>query len=120
MSAPHRWIDRPVFVSTAALIALAASLVASPAHPFNLPKLLGGGEEREFNTFKLIHVADLKALMADAKNPVHIYDANVAETREHYGVIPGAKLLASDDNYDLSVLPADKGAKIVFYCANTH
>jgi hypothetical protein len=99
---------------------LAAVLVASRAYSFNLAKMLGGGEKQEFNAFKLIHVADLKALMADAKNPVKIYDANVTETRERYGVIPGAKLLASIDNYNLSVLPADKGAKIVFYCANTH
>jgi hypothetical protein len=103
----------------AALIVIAAALVASPAFSFNLPKMLGGGAHQEFKTFKLIRVADLKELMADAKNPVHIYDANVAETRERYGMIPGAELLASDDNYDLSVLPADKGAKIVFYCANT-
>lgn len=82
--------------------------------------MLGGGDEQNLNTFKLIHVADLKAMMADQKNPVSVYDANGAATRSKFGVIPGAKLLDSDQKYDLSMLPADKDSKLVFYCANTH
>jgi hypothetical protein len=101
-----------------ALITLVMTAAASYA--FSLPKLLGGGDEQNLDTFKLIHVADLKTMMADAKTPVTVYDVNGADTRAKFGVIPGAKLLDSDQSYDLSVLPSDKDAQLVFYCANTH
>ena len=48
-----------------------------------------------------------------------LYDANTPEFREKNGVIPGASLLTSPAGYDLVVLPKDKAAKLVFYCANT-
>jgi hypothetical protein len=121
-------------------IMFAAILSAIPVcgYAFNLSQMLGGGEEQNLNTFKLIHVADLKAMLANpgGKAPfykadlatllpkrdtkIYIYDANVAETRERFGIIPGATLLASDDNYSLSVLPPNKHAPLVFYCANSH
>lgn len=47
-------------------------------------------------------------------------DANTAETRTKYGVIPGAVLLTSSSDFKLSELPADKATKLVFYCANAH
>jgi hypothetical protein len=72
------------------------------------------------DNIKLIDVADLAALKADANSHVVILDANVVPTRERYGVIPGARLLSSYDNYDVATeLPAAKNAKLVFYCANT-
>ena len=72
------------------------------------------------DTFKLIHVADLAKLRADPNSHVVILDANVEETREQYGVIPGARLLTSYDQYDIATeLPPAKNAKLVFYCANT-
>lgn len=45
-------------------------------------------------------------------------DANGKETRAKQGVIPGAVLLSSSSQYDLKELPADKSAKLVFYCAS--
>ncbi|MFT3711219.1 MAG: rhodanese-like domain-containing protein [Archangium sp.] len=45
-------------------------------------------------------------------------DANGSETRSKQGVIPGAVLLTSSSQYDLKELPANKDAKLVFYCAN--
>jgi len=104
----------------ATLLVAAASLGASPARAFDLSHLMGyGNNDPTLETFKLIHVADLKALMESDKSSLHIYDANAAETRDQYGVIPGAMLLNSDDHYDLAVLPQDKDAKLVFYCANS-
>jgi len=94
--------------------------ISSAGYSLSLTKLLGGGQEPEYSTFRLIHIADLKSLIAADKNSVHIFDANGVQTREKYGIIPGAKLLSSDDSYDLSVLPSNKNAKLVFYCANTH
>ena len=60
----------------------------------------------------------LPSVMFDASSLA--YDANVAATRDRFGTIPGATLLSSDDNYPLSVLPPNKHATLVFYCANTH
>lgn len=45
-------------------------------------------------------------------------DANGSETRTKQGVIPGAVLLTSSSQYALKELPANKDAKLVFYCAN--
>ena len=110
--------NRLVLVLTA-IVAIAAT---TPALAFDLPKLLGGtGDEQNLNTFKIIHVTDLASMMSDKTPNLHVYDANSSETRDKYGVIPGAKLLSSDDDYNVgAVLPADKGDPLVFYCANTH
>ena len=48
-----------------------------------------------------------------------VVDANGAETRQEYGVIPGAILLSSHREYALSELPASKTNKLVFYCGGT-
>lgn len=48
-----------------------------------------------------------------------LVDANFSEYRAKNGVIPGAILLTSYNEYDAAKeLPADKSAKLVFYCAN--
>jgi hypothetical protein len=106
--------------SVAVAILLAGLMTAVPlsSYALNLSQMLDRGNEQNLITFKLIHVADLKALMAGKK--VHVYDANIAATRERFGTIPGAALLASDDNYPLSVLPPGKHAVLVFYCADNH
>jgi hypothetical protein len=96
------------------------TVTAVRGYAFSLSQMLGGGEEQNLDTFKLIHVADLKALLTQRGNKIHIYDANSDVTREKFGTIPGATLLASDDNYPLSVLPSNKHATLVFYCADHH
>jgi rhodanese-related sulfurtransferase len=104
------------------ILALGAILTAAaPARSFDLSKMLGTPEQDQaLDTFKLIHVADLKAAIADPKSGVQIYDANVADTRTEYGIIPGAHLLPSADGYSVvQELPADKNTDLVFYCANT-
>ena len=69
--------------------------------------------------FQLIHVPDLLTLMSDPASHVQVYDANLPDTRVRYGVIDGAHLLSSYDNYNVArELPADKNAKLVFYCAD--
>lgn len=45
-------------------------------------------------------------------------DANGKQTRDTQGVIPGAVLLTSSSQYAVNELPADKGSKLVFYCAS--
>jgi len=44
-------------------------------------------------------------------------DCNHDELRKKLGVVPGA-LLAPDTNFDAKLLPADKKAKLVFYCSD--
>lgn len=70
--------------------------------------------------FKLIDVKELSSWIEKDKAGTHIFDANNNETRTKDGVIPGAKILNSVAEYDTTAtLPADKKAKLVFYCANT-
>jgi rhodanese-related sulfurtransferase len=101
------------------VVTATALFAVSPSYSLDLSHILGGNENQDLSTFKLIHVTDLKSLIAENEKNVSIYDANVPEIRQKFGVIPGAKLLSSDDKYDISVLPPDKDAKLVFYCANT-
>ncbi len=102
------------------LFSIILTVTAIRGYAFTLSQMMGSGEEQSLNTFKLIHVADLKALLAERGNKVHVYDANIDVTRQRYGTIPGATLLASDENYPLSVLPPNKHAILVFYCADRH
>jgi hypothetical protein len=114
---------RSQFITLTFAVAIAA-LLASNANvrAFDLSKMLGNPDQDEsLDTFKLIHVNDLAGTIADPKSGVMIYDANHPDTRSQYGIIPGAHLLPSADGFSVArELPADKDAKLVFYCANTH
>jgi rhodanese-related sulfurtransferase len=48
-----------------------------------------------------------------------IVDANGSDTRQDYGVIPGAVLLTNHREYALTELPPSKKSKLVFYCGGT-
>jgi hypothetical protein len=107
----------------AMIMALGAILTAAtPARSFDLSKMLGNPDhDAALDTFELIHVSDLAAALAKPNSRVLIYDANHPDTRAQYGIIPGAHLLPSADGYSVTQeLPANKNAKLVFYCANTH
>ena len=47
-----------------------------------------------------------------------VLDANGDKVREEHGKIPTATLLTHYSDYELSELPEDKAAKLVFYCSN--
>lgn len=53
-----------------------------------------------------------------AAKQITALDCNPELTRKRMGVVPGAILLSSHDSYAASELPADKTAKLVFYCMN--
>lgn len=56
-----------------------------------------------------------------AKAPnVVILDANNDEARKDAGVVPGAILLTSYNQYAVSELPKDKATTLVFYCYNSY
>ncbi len=63
-----------------------------------------------------VTVGDVEHFIKDKSAAV--FDANDADTRKEYGVVPGAVLLAGKE-YPLSVLPASKTDKLVFYCGGT-
>jgi len=48
-----------------------------------------------------------------------VVDANNPETREKFGVVPGAVLLSDHRSYALTELPSDKAQPLVFYCGGT-
>ena len=94
--------------------------VTAPVFAFDIGSLLNN-KPTEPDKFAIIRVDKLAALMADPNSHVNIYDANGWGLRSTAGVIPGAHLLSSDNKYDVaSTLPADKSAKLVFYCADLH
>jgi hypothetical protein len=105
-------------LALAAVAAMALGIAPRPALAVSFQSIFGSSEpEPKFN---LIHVQDLARLMRDPQAKFYLYDVNPVDTRESTGIIPGAKLLASDDSYDLSELPPDKSAKLIFYCHNVH
>jgi hypothetical protein len=53
-----------------------------------------------------------------ANKTVQAVDCNHPKLRKKLGVVPGAILVGSPDDYPATDLPADKGAKLVFYCAD--
>jgi rhodanese-related sulfurtransferase len=63
-----------------------------------------------------VTVSDVQRFVKDKS--ATILDANDADTRKEYGVVPGAVLLANKE-YPLSALPAAKTEKLVFYCGGT-
>ena len=97
-------------------VLLAAVVGVAPAYASGLWDFLAN---HETDSFKIIHVADLAALMAQGH--VTVFDANPPDVRTKEGVIPGAHLLPSASHYDVATeLPAVKTTKLVFYCHNTH
>jgi hypothetical protein len=93
-------------------------MIASQSFADSLSSVFGTPEKDSFN---LIHVQDLARLLHDSNVHLYVYDANPPDVREATGIIPGARLLGSDDEYDVAKeLPPDKNAKLVFYCHNLH
>jgi hypothetical protein len=61
-----------------------------------------------------ISIDDVEKGLAD--KTLTIYDCNNDHTRKKHGVIAGATLVDDPESYPASILPADKSAKLVFYC----
>lgn len=95
-------------VLLSAFLALCLTSVSLPAYASDSKEL------------PLISYDQLKSLIKDqAKNSLHIYDANNPKTRSEKGLIPGAIALSSAGDYDVAKeLPKDHAAALVFYCYN--
>lgn len=111
---------RRIFVSLAAALMFAgvALLPAPRARAFSLSSLLHS--DAGHRHIAIIHVADLVAIKHNPDAHAIIYDVNLLDVREKYGVIPGAILLPSASHYAIDSLPADHKARLVFYCTNLH
>ena len=69
-------------------------------------------------TTKSLTIPQLASIQKEKKATV--LDANGTDFRKENGIIPGAVMLTSYNKYDVAKeLPAAKGSKLVFYCANT-
>jgi hypothetical protein len=120
MSSPVR---KTAHTHAATIILIASAIiVASGASAFALDiGSIVNNKPKQPDNFAIIRVAALASLIADSNSHVNIYDANGWALRSRAGVIPGAHLLTSDDKYDVAnELPAEKSAKLVFYCADLH
>lgn len=116
----RKWMVSIAVLAVLACVGPLAARAGSGSSPWEKLSSLLGGNHEENDNFKLIYVADLAALRVDPNSQVVILDANVEDTRDKYGVIPGARLLTSYGNYDVATeLPPARNAKLVFYCANT-
>lgn len=69
--------------------------------------------------FKLATSTEVVEWIKQNPTTIHLYDANNEKTRKSEGVVHGAALLKSSSSYDVTqTLPADKNAKLIFYCSN--
>lgn len=89
---------------------LAVALLSAMVLP-----VFAGKKDKE--SFKVMHVNDLADALK-SQNPPALFDANNKETRDKYGVIPGATLLKSYKKVNAKLLGASKEKPLVFYCAN--
>jgi len=92
------------------IVPLFVAAVALPACQSHSGK--SGGD-----SVKIVSVPDVARFVEDKS--AAIYDANGAETRQKYGVVPGAVLLSNHKEYPLSELPPEKSKPLVFYCGGT-
>lgn len=80
-----------------------------------------GGEKHEEHhagaeSFKMLSLAEFDALRAANAKGTFVFDANGPDSYKA-GHIPGAVWVAHD-GVKAELLPADKNANLVFYCAN--
>jgi rhodanese-related sulfurtransferase len=79
--------------------------------------LVSACESGAAGSFKKLSVSEVVELQKTGS--AVILDANGPDYRRENGTVPGAVLLSSAAKYVTATeLPADKGTKLVFYCAN--
>lgn len=79
--------------------------------------LVGGGGCKKGAEAKYT-VLNLDASVAAFKDGAAFFDVNTEDFRMANGKVPGAVLLTSSSRYELSVLPPQKDAQLVFYCTS--
>jgi len=118
-----------VLASALGLVATAAVAADSPQKPaaaadsksdVKKDEKVDAKKGEKTSDLPAVTVDELATLLDKTKTttPVAVFDVNGADTRSAKGVIPGAVLLPGAAKYDLGVLPKQKDATLVFYCAN--
>jgi rhodanese-related sulfurtransferase len=67
-----------------------------------------------------VSVEDVQKYVQEKAANVAIVDANNDDARKSAGVVPGAILLTSYNQYAMTELPKDKNTTLVFYCYNSY
>ena len=67
-----------------------------------------------------ISVKEVQQMLDKKAGNLAVLDANNADARADAGVVPGAILLTSYNQYALTELPKDKNKTLVFYCYNSY
>ena len=98
-------------------VLLAATLsLASIAGCAKSDKAEPAKTEKAEDTLPSMTVDEVDSALA-AKQATAV-DCNGDKTRKKLGVVPGAILVSDEETFAAGELPADKSAKLVFYCAN--
>jgi rhodanese-related sulfurtransferase len=69
---------------------------------------------------KEVSVEQVQKYVQDKAANVAIVDANNDDARKNAGVVSGAILLTSYNQYAMTELPKDKNTTLVFYCYNSY
>jgi len=101
----------------ASLVPASLALACGKSCDCNHDKTAAAAKPAAKQAWKTVTVAEASKL--SAAKQAQLFDANTAKFRAENGIIPGATLLSSSSGYELKDLPAQKDAKLVFYCANT-
>lgn len=85
-----------------------------------LATLLFTGFAYANNEVKEISVKEVQQFVDSKAKNVAILDANNDNARTDAGVVSGAILLTSYNQYAITELPKDKNTTLVFYCYNSY
>lgn len=69
---------------------------------------------------KEVTLEQVQKFVQEKSANVAILDANNSDARKDAGVVPGAILLSSYNQYAITELPKDKNTALVFYCYNSY
>ena len=106
-------------IAKVALAAAACAALAVACHSTAPTPSPSAGEQAAPTSAKVIPEVTVTQVASFAKDKrATVFDANDADTRKEFGVVPGAVLLTGKE-YPLSALPAAKSDKLVFYCGGT-
>ncbi len=100
-------------LTAAACLALATVAVAPQAHACEGDE----GMTAEIGSLTVDQLVVKLEARQKQKTTLAVFDVNSDKTRADKGIIPTAVLLPSSSDYDTALLPKDKSAEVVFYCA---
>lgn len=101
-----------------ALSTIACAKKEAPAPNASSSVTAAGSEAEEKKPFKELTVVEVEQRLAKKDGKTFVFDANPKEVFDKNHV-PGA-VFVPDEGVTASLLPPDKSATLIFYCANPH